>query len=134
MGFVYEEQANADQMITTFCSNAFASAGATTYLALPFRAHIMEAGFIPLTVSVTSATSLLVKLGNNVTFGTSSFGSTIVSSTSFSTIAVGQMASVALSGATIGKRGDALQVVTSGGDAATGAATIYAIVRRTVDQ
>ncbi len=138
MSFVYTENANCDQIISHVLSNAFISTGATIYLVAPYRARVMEAGFIPLTGSVVSNTTFQVKVGDNVTAGTSSFGTVLIASGTGTfasgTVEVGQFASVSLTGTTILKRGDALQCIMSGGHASSSAATVYAILRRTVSQ
>ena len=136
MGFVYENTANCDQMVTTFASGAMASGGATTYLMIPCRGHLMEVGFVPVNGSVTAATTMQVKLGANTVAGTSSYGTVVVASGAgtFSSVAIGQMASVSLSGTTVPNRGDSLEFVTSGGPSGAQHAQVYAIVRRTVEQ
>ena len=136
MSFVMEEQANNDAIVYGYSSGAMASGGATTYLITPCRARVMEVGFVPISGSVAAATTMQVKVGTNTTIGTSNYGTVLVTSGTgtFSSVAIGQMASVSLAGTTIMGRGDSLEFVTSGGPSATQHALVYAIIRRTVSQ
>ncbi len=133
MGFVYEGDATCDAVVTGFCSNALASAGADAVILMPYRAHVMECGFIPQGASVTSATTMAVSLASNVVTS-ATFVSLITSGLgtfASGVLAVGAVASVILSGTTILPKGASLKFTMSGGQSATIAAQVYAIVRRT---
>ncbi len=135
MGFVYTDTPSADQMLQAINPKALASAGATTYLIIPYRCRIMNFGFAPITQSVASAMTMQMRLGAQVAAATSSSFASVVLATSTvaSTavlIAAGQTASYALPADKFGNIGDVLEIVTSGGHDGSGAAIVYATVRR----
>ncbi len=133
MGFVYEGDATCDAVVTGFCSNGLASAGADAIVVIPYRAHIMECGFAAQGASVTSTTTMAVLLASNVVTSTT-FVSLITSGTgtfASGVLAVGAVASVVLTGSTIVPKGASLKFTMSGGQSATIGAQVYAIIRRT---
>lgn len=136
MSFMYEGHPSADQTITAYSPTAFSAAGQTCYLPVPFRAHVMECGFIPITSSVTSAITMQVRL-SSVAGG--SFTDVLVASGSgtFASGALvkGAVASVSLDGTSIVPKGSQLEFTHSGGfNSAQGGCTCYVVVRRAASQ
>lgn len=132
MGFVYEGDATCDGIVTGFCSNGLASGGANAEIVVPYRSHIMECGFVPQGASATSAMTMAVTVASNVV-ASGTFVSLITSGTgtfASGVLAEGAVASVSLSGSTILPKGASIKYTLSGGQSATIAAQVYAIVRR----
>ena len=137
MTFVYEGHPSADQMVTGFLQSGFVSTGAKTFVIVPFKAQVVEVGFVPITDSCTSATTLQVILGSNANSLASGFvtGSTIVITSTtgtFSSVSIvqGGCNSSPVVGSVVANRGDGLQFTMSGGNAGTKNALVYAILRR----
>lgn len=134
MSFVYRGHPSCDETITGYSPTAFSAAGQTCYIPVPYRAHIMECGFIPITSSVTSAITLQVSL-SSVAGGSFVSGGVVASGTgTFASGALtkGAIASVSLDGTVIVPKGSQLEFIHSGGfNSAQGGCTVYAVIRKT---
>jgi hypothetical protein len=122
-----------EQSIHSFLSNAGTPGGARHEIVLPFRCKVLECGFTPAGSDVTSAITMAVAIGNQLSSTASSFTNIITSTlgTFASTNAIeGLTCSVVPPSASFGQRGDVLQFSFSGGQTSALGASVYAIIRR----
>lgn len=117
--------------VHVFDATGGASAGSKVTLIAPIRGQVIEAGFMPNSL-VASAVTMAVSIGNNFSSTASSFTQVITSTLgTFSSVNLieGGVASVVPPSPAYVNPGDAIQITTSGGNAAGIGMTKYAIIR-----
>jgi hypothetical protein len=122
----------SEVLVTAYNGVAGSQTGSRVTAFSPVRGEIVKVGFQPSSL-VTSAMTLAVLVGTNISSVASSF-TTVVTSTlgSFSSTLLyeGAVASVVPAARTYVNEGDAIQWVTSGGHTSAVGATCFAVVRR----
>ncbi len=124
-----------DQMVTGLCTTAGSQTGGVKqYLVAPFRGRLMEAGFLPTSLSSAVAWSMQVDIGDNFSSPTASVFTTVITSTLGTFVSQqtfeAAVCSVVPATNTFVNRGDAIRFVFSAGATSAIGATVYALLRR----
>jgi len=124
-----------EQMVTGFSSTAGSqTGGGKVYVVAPFRGRLVEAGFMPNSLSSAVAWTLQVDVGDNFSSPLASVFTTVISSTlgTFVSQQTFEAAICSVVPATniFVNRGDAIRLTCSGGATSAIGATVYALLRR----
>jgi len=118
--------------VEVFDATGGASTGSKVTIVAPVRGRVIEAGFSPNSL-VASAVTMAVSIGDNFSSTASSFTQVVTSTLgTFSSVNLieGGIASVVPPSPAYVNAGDAIQITTSGGNAATIGFAKYAVIRK----